>query len=143
MSGDIDRCLRRKYVPVSYTHLEAIVDAGKTRMRPILMTTITTVLGLLVMALGIGSGNEMMQPVAVVCIGGLIYATLLTLYVIPVIYDLMNRKDLKRLKKEDLDIISEKALDLELAALEAKQGKHTKQVLPEAPKETTDKTEEK
>ena len=122
---------------------EAIVDAGKTRMRPILMTTITTVLGLLVMALGIGSGNEMMQPVAVVCIGGLIYATLLALYVIPVIYDLMNRKDLKRLKKEDLDIISEKALDLELAALEAKQGKHTEQVLPEAPKETTDKTEEK
>lgn len=122
---------------------EAIVDAGKTRMRPILMTTITTILGLLVMALGIGSGNEMMQPVAVVCIGGLIYATLLTLYVIPVIYDLMNRKDLKRLKKEDLDIINEKALDLELAALEAKQGKHTEQVLPEAPKETTDKTEEK
>lgn len=103
---------------------QAIVEAGTTRMRPILMTTITTILGLLIMALGIGSGNEMMQPIAVVCIGGLIYATLLTLYIIPVIYDLMNRKEMKRLEQKDLDVVSEEALDLELAALEKKKGKH-------------------
>ncbi len=103
---------------------EAIVEAGLTRMRPILMTTITTVLGLLIMALGIGTGNEMMQPIAIVCIGGLIYATLLTLYVIPVIYDLMNRKEMKRLEQKDLDITSEEALDEELAELEKKKGKH-------------------
>ncbi|MDD5953545.1 MAG: efflux RND transporter permease subunit [Oscillospiraceae bacterium] len=118
---------------------EAIVEAGKTRMRPILMTTITTVLGLLFMALGIGGGNEMMQPVAVVCIGGLLYATLLTLYVIPVIYDLMNRKDLKRLKLEDLDIVSEEELDRELALLETSQGKHLDAPLPREEKASSEK----
>ncbi len=90
---------------------EALVEAGKTRMRPIFMTTVTTILGLIVMALGIGGGNQMMQPIAVVCIGGLLYGTLLTLFVVPVIYDLMNRKDMKRPKKEDLDITAEEMLD--------------------------------
>ncbi len=102
---------------------EAIIEAGVTRMRPILMTTITTILGLLVMALGIGGGNELMQPIAIVCIGGLTYATLLTLYVIPIIYDIMNRKEMKRLNKQDLDIISEEALDAELEAI-ANKAKH-------------------
>ena len=66
---------------------DALEEAGKTRMRPILMTTITTVLGLLVMAMAQGQGSEMMQPVAIVCIGGLTYATLMTLFVIPEIED--------------------------------------------------------
>ena len=83
---------------------EAIAEAGATRMRPIFMTSITTILGLIVMALGIGDGAEMMQPIAVVCIGGLLYATLLTLFVIPCLYDLMNKKELKKLSKEDLEI---------------------------------------
>ena len=65
--------------------VEAIVEAGKTRMRPILITALTTILGLSVMALGIGTGAEMMQPLAIVCIGGLIYATFMTLYIITVI----------------------------------------------------------
>ena len=69
---------------------EAVIEAGMTRMRPILMTSLTTVLGLAVMAFGDSSGTDMMQPVALVCIGGLIYATLLTLYIVPVIYDIMN-----------------------------------------------------
>lgn len=99
------------------------MEAGVTRMRPILMTTITTILGLLVMALGIGGGNELMQPIAIVCIGGLTYATLLTLYIIPIIYDIMNRKEMKRLNKQDLDIISEEALDAELEAI-ANKAKH-------------------
>lgn len=83
---------------------KAIAEAGATRMRPIFMTSITTILGLIVMALGIGDGAEMMQPIAVVCIGGLLYATLLTLFVIPCLYDLMNKKELKKLSKEDLEI---------------------------------------
>jgi len=62
---------------------EAIVEAGKTRMRPILITAITTVLGLSTMALGIGTGSEIMQPIAIVCIGGLLYATIMTLYIVP------------------------------------------------------------
>lgn len=81
---------------------EALVEAGKTRMRPILMTTITTILGLIVMALGTEQGSEMMQPVAIVCIGGLTYATLMTLFVVPVMYDILNRKDMRIIKDEDL-----------------------------------------
>jgi len=83
---------------------KAIAEAGAARMRPIFMTSITTILGLIVMALGIGSGSEMMQPIAIVCIGGLIYATILTLFVIPCLYDLMNKKELKKLSKDDLEI---------------------------------------
>ncbi len=86
---------------------EAIVEGGMTRMRPILMTALTTVLGLSSMALGIGTGAEMMQPVAVVCIGGLIYATFMTLYVIPVLYDIFNKKDIDIIKDEDLEIVEE------------------------------------
>lgn len=83
---------------------KAIAEAGAVRMRPIFMTSITTILGLLVMALGVGSGSEMMQPIAIVCIGGLAYATILTLFVIPCLYDLMNKKELKKFSKEDLEI---------------------------------------
>ena len=87
--------------------LEAIVEAGKTRMRPILITALTTVLGLSVMALGIGTGAEMMQPIAIVCIGGLIYATFMTLYIIPVIYDMLNKKELRKVEESDLEAIDE------------------------------------
>lgn len=72
---------------------EAIIEAGKTRMRPIMMTALTTILGLTTMALGIGTGADMMQGMAVVTIGGLIYGTFLTLFVVPCIYDLLNRKE--------------------------------------------------
>lgn len=80
----------------------ALIEAGKTRMRPILMTTITTILGLIIMALGTEQGSEMMQPVAIVCIGGLTYATLMTLFVVPVMYDILNRKEMRIIKDEDL-----------------------------------------
>jgi len=81
---------------------EAIVEAGKTRMRPILMTTTTTILGLIDMAVRQNVGTSLMQPVAVVCIGGLAYATLMTLYVVPCIYDMMNKKELRKVSEEDL-----------------------------------------
>jgi multidrug efflux pump subunit AcrB len=83
----------------------AIVEAGKTRMRPILMTSLTTVLGLIEMALGLSAGTVMMQPIAVVCIGGLLYATLMTLFVVPCIYDMMNRKALRAVSEADLEIL--------------------------------------
>ena len=70
---------------------EAIVVSGKTRLRPILMTALTTILSMLTMALGMGDGSEMMQPMAIVTEGGMIYGTLLTLFVVPCIYDLFNR----------------------------------------------------
>ena len=87
--------------------VEAIVEAGKTRMRPILITALTTILGLSVMALGIGTGAEMMQPIAIVCIGGLIYATFMTLFIVPVIYNIFSKKELKRVDEKDLEIIDE------------------------------------
>jgi len=68
---------------------EAVIDAGRVRLRPILMTTTTTVLGLLPMALGLGEGASLRQPLAVSIMGGLALATLLTLVVIPAVYVLL------------------------------------------------------
>ncbi|MDO9475198.1 MAG: efflux RND transporter permease subunit, partial [Pseudohongiella sp.] len=64
----------------------AVIKAGKLRMRPILMTTLTTVLGLMPMALGIGAGAEMQASLGRVVIGGLLASTLITLVFIPVVY---------------------------------------------------------
>jgi HAE1 family hydrophobic/amphiphilic exporter-1 len=69
---------------------EAILEGGRKRLRPIIMTTVTTMFGLLPMALGIGRGAELYAPMAIVVIGGLVVATLLTLVVIPVIYMLIE-----------------------------------------------------
>ena len=67
------------------------MKAGVTRIRPILMTALTTILAMTTLALGFGSGAEMAQPMAVVSIGGLTYATILTLFVVPVMYDIFVR----------------------------------------------------
>jgi len=72
--------------------MTAITEAAKARLRPILMTTLTTALGLLPMAIGFGEGSEVRTPMAITVIGGLIVSTLLTLVVIPVVYSLMDRK---------------------------------------------------
>ena len=80
---------------------EAIREAGMTRLRPILMTALTTVLGLLPMVVGGSMGTDMTRPMAIVTIGGLIYGTLLTLFVVPCIYDLLNRKKDITEKNED------------------------------------------
>ena len=74
---------------------EALIETGRIRLRPILMTALTTILGMSTMALARGMGAEMMQPMAVVTIGGLLYATLMTLFVVPVLYDLLNGKNMK------------------------------------------------
>lgn len=80
---------------------EALVTAGKQRLRPILMTAMTTVLGLVTMAFGIGEGADMLQPMAVVIIGGLTYATLLTLFVVPALYDVFQRRPVKTVRLEE------------------------------------------
>ncbi len=71
---------------------EAILEAGRARLRPIFMTTLTTILGLLPMAIGLGEGAEIRAPMAIAVIGGLAFATLLTLVVIPVVYDAVDRR---------------------------------------------------
>lgn len=80
---------------------QAIREAGVTRLRPILMTAVTTVLGLLPMVAGNSMGTDMTRPMAIVTIGGLIYGTLLTLFVVPCIYDMLNRK--KDITEKDID----------------------------------------
>lgn len=79
---------------------DAIIESGKTRLRPILMTALTTILSMSTMAVGLGEGSEMMQPMAIVTVGGLLYGTLLTLIVVPCIYDAFNRN--KSMFEEDL-----------------------------------------
>lgn len=79
---------------------DAIIDAGKTRVRPILMTAMTTILAMVTSAIGIGGGSDMIKPMAITIIGGLVYGTILTLIVIPCIYDVFNRE--KNMVEEDL-----------------------------------------
>lgn len=74
----------------------ALLLTGKARIRPILMTALTTILAMSTMVFSKGMGAEMAQPMALVTIGGLAYATLLTLFVVPVLYDLLFRRQLKK-----------------------------------------------
>lgn len=85
---DLINQLRQQGTPKA----EAIVEAGRLRLRPILMTTLTTTLGLLPLALGLGNGTEIRAPMAITVIGGLLVSTLLTLLVIPVMYMIFDRK---------------------------------------------------
>lgn len=92
---------------------EAIVKAATMRIRPVLMTALTTILGLLPLGLGLGTGAEIIQPVAIVCIGGLTYATLMTIFIVPVLYDLLRRD------KKPQPAVDEPALSDRPAGMEA------------------------
>ena len=84
--------------------IESIIEAGQTRLRPIFMTALTTILALFTMAIGVGQGAELLQPMAITAIGGLIYATLLTLVVVPTIYAALNfRKVREEAKQNDVN----------------------------------------
>jgi HAE1 family hydrophobic/amphiphilic exporter-1 len=82
--------------------IDAVVEAGRVRLRPILMTAFTTSFGLIPMALGIGAGNELRAPMARSVIGGLMVSTFLTLVFIPVLYTLFERKKVKASEPKDL-----------------------------------------
>ena len=86
---------------------DAIIDAGVTRLRPILMTSLTTILGLIVTALAKNAGTSLIQPVALVCIGGLLYATLMTLFVVPCMYEIVSKKNLRHVDEKDLVILKD------------------------------------
>jgi HAE1 family hydrophobic/amphiphilic exporter-1 len=90
--------LRRRGLPL----LEAVQGAGSERLRPILMTTATTVLGLLPMALGLGDGAALRAPLAITVISGLLAATLLTLIVVPVTYTLLTPGDPARRQEQQI-----------------------------------------
>ncbi len=82
---------------VGISRSDAILKAGPVRLRPILMTTFATILGMVPIALGIGAGSELRAPMAIAIIGGLITSTLLSLLVVPVVYALLD--DLSFLKR--------------------------------------------
>lgn len=82
--------------------MRAVVSGGKSRLRPVLMTTITTILGMAPMAIGIGEGSEIWQPMGIAIIGGLTVSTILTLVVIPTIYASLNVRDIKKIRKAHL-----------------------------------------
>ncbi len=85
--------------------ISAIKEAAKLRLRPIMMTTLTTVLGLAPMAMGLGEGSEMRTPMAITVIGGLLTSTMLTLLVVPVMYSLLDRRSDVQ-KKENHEMIT-------------------------------------
>ncbi len=77
----------------------SVIKGGKSRLRPVLMTTATTLLGMLPMALGIGEGSETWQPMGIAIIGGLTLSTILTLIVVPVIYTGFHGRDVRAKRK--------------------------------------------
>ncbi len=82
------------------TIFKAVIEGGKSRLRPVLMTSLTTILGMVPMAMGLGAGSEIWQPMGIAVIGGLTMSTLLTLFVVPALYSLMAGRRKKMLKKE-------------------------------------------
>ncbi len=90
---------------------EALVQAGKMRLRPILMSCTTTVVGMIPLSLGLGEGGEMLAPMAISIIGGLIASTLVTLFLIPVLYDIIN--DRKNKKKQRAEVRAAHVAELE------------------------------
>ena len=79
---------------------EAIIESAKTRLRPVLMTAITTIISMSTMAIGMGRGVEMSQPMAIVVVGGMVYGTVLTLVLVPCLYDALNKE--KDMREEEL-----------------------------------------
>ncbi|MCK5639620.1 MAG: efflux RND transporter permease subunit, partial [Gammaproteobacteria bacterium] len=85
---------------------EAIVVSGKSRLRPVLMTSLTTILAMLPLAMSTGSGSEIWSPMGIAVIGGLIFSTIVTLVLVPVIYHMMLRRSDKRKKSVEFDFLN-------------------------------------
>jgi len=81
---------------------EALIQAGKTRLRPILMTSLTTIVAMTPLAIGLGEGAEMLSPMAIAIIGGLIASTIVTLIFVPVLYSIMDDGKTRRLMKKEV-----------------------------------------
>jgi multidrug efflux pump subunit AcrB len=86
---------------------DAALDAGATRLRPVLMTALAMILGMIPMSLGLGEGGEQNAPLGRAVIGGLLFATVTTLFFVPVIYSMFRRKDLVPVSEEDAGLLFE------------------------------------
>ena len=89
-----------------YELTEAIIESGKSRLRPVLMTSMTTILGMLPLAMSTGSGSEIWSPMGIAVIGGLIFSTIVTLILVPVIYHMMMRRSAMRKKKVEYSFLN-------------------------------------
>lgn len=122
-----------------YSKREALLKTGADRLRPIIMTAITTILGMLGMALDSSDYGSLLQPLAITSIGGMAYATLMTLLVVPILYDVLNRSAYKRAKRAqlvrntDLDF-KEDEFDMEQTEIDL----YIKDVATESTKNKTD-----
>ena len=85
---------------------EAIIVSGKSRLRPVLMTSLTTILAMLPLATSKGSGSEIWSPMGIAVIGGLIFSTLVTLILVPVMYHMMLRRSARRKKTVEYDFLN-------------------------------------
>ena len=91
----------------------ALIATGKTRMRPILMTAMTTILSMSVMVFSQDAGNAMQRGMSIVVAAGLIYATFMTLFIVPVMYDIFYRKQPRVIDVgDDLDVIPDETSEL-------------------------------
>ena len=95
---------------------DAVITGGKSRLRPVLMTSLTTVLGMLPMALGLGEGSETWQPMGIAVVGGLLMSTLITLFIVPSLYAMLEgRMERRALRKEAQDKHDEEFIRQQLA----------------------------
>jgi HAE1 family hydrophobic/amphiphilic exporter-1 len=78
----------------------AVIDGGKSRLRPVVMTTLTTILGMVPMAVGTGQGSEMWRPMGTAVIGGLTFSTILTLLFVPTLYCVFAYNGVRRTRRK-------------------------------------------
>jgi HAE1 family hydrophobic/amphiphilic exporter-1 len=78
---------------------QAVISAGKSRLRPVLMTSLTTIFGMLPLAIGVGEGSEIWQPMGIAIIGGMTFSTAITLIIVPVVYSIFGARSLKKQRR--------------------------------------------
>ena len=88
--------------------ITAVVHGGRSRLRPVLMTTLTTILGMIPLAIGTGQGSEMWRALGIAIIGGMTFSTIITLILIPALYSMMAGYGVRRRRKKHREVIVEK-----------------------------------